>query len=210
MKHLAKRLIFCFMLLLAAPAQAQEAFPAKPADIEAVNKYINNIHSLVADFTQVAPDGSIGYGKFFLKRPGRFRWQYEPPIPLLIIGNNNNMIYHDLELDQVSNVPTRDNLASILAKPQLDIAKDVKLAKAERRANTLRLTIQDKTTPKDGSLTLIFTQNPVSLSQLEVLDATGNLTRLSLSNLVYGSDLSDKLFTIDQTSRLMKRGGGRK
>jgi outer membrane lipoprotein-sorting protein len=211
MKLLFKPLIFILMLLWSVPAMAAPpSTPGTPEDIAAINTYINNIQTLVADFTQVAPDGSIGYGRFFLKRPGRFRWQYDPPIPLLIVGNGKTLIYHDLELDQVSHVPARDNLASILAKPQLDISKDVKLQKIERRAGTLRLTISDKTAPKDGSLTLVFTKGPVALSQLEVVDATGNMTRLSLNNLTYGSEISDKLFTVDQATRLLKRGGARK
>ena len=88
-------------------------------ELKRIEHYLNSINTLVADFTQVAPDGSIASGKFYLKRPGKMRWQYEPPTPVLIIANNGSLVYYDYELKQVTHLPIDSSLASILARKHI-------------------------------------------------------------------------------------------
>lgn len=78
---------------------AGEVMNQKAAELKRVENYLNSISTIVADFTQVAPDGTLASGKFYLKRPGKMRWQYEPPTPVLIILNDWHFIYYDYELE---------------------------------------------------------------------------------------------------------------
>ena len=71
---------------LVTPAYA-DIYSRNAADLERIQDYLNGITTVTADFTQVAPDGSLTGGKFFLKRPGKMRWQYSPPTPLLMIAD---------------------------------------------------------------------------------------------------------------------------
>ena len=68
-------------------------------------KYISTeIRTLAADFIQIAPDGAISRGRFYLKRPGRFRFEYEPPAPVLIVADGTYVNYFDIEQGQLSQI----------------------------------------------------------------------------------------------------------
>src|SRR5690554_6741794 len=73
------------------PASSAEAFPGErehesdAALLDRVAAYLTDLTTIVADFTQVAPDGSLSTGKFYLKRPNKMRWQYDPPTPVLML-----------------------------------------------------------------------------------------------------------------------------
>ena len=73
------------ILALALPLQAQAAFQPTPQDridITRIEAYLNALTTLHARFLQVAPDGGLSGGQAWLWRPGRLRFQYEPPAPV--------------------------------------------------------------------------------------------------------------------------------
>ncbi|MDE3060750.1 MAG: outer membrane lipoprotein carrier protein LolA, partial [Pseudomonadota bacterium] len=70
--------------------------------IHRIEDYLSNLTTIVSDFTQVAPDGTLSTGKFYLKRPGKMRWQYNPPTPILMVSSGSELVYYDIELDQIT------------------------------------------------------------------------------------------------------------
>ncbi|PZP84599.1 MAG: outer membrane lipoprotein carrier protein LolA, partial [Azospirillum brasilense] len=106
-------------ILIAAPL----LLAAKPLpwanhneEIKRVEGYLTGLSTIVADFSQVAANGELSEGKFYLKRPGKMRWEYAPPTPILLVSNGKVITYYDAELDQVNYVPVDDTLAGFLAQ----------------------------------------------------------------------------------------------
>lgn len=71
---------------------------------------LQSLHTLEADFYQqvVDADGEIiqeAQGSFELKKPGKFRWLYEPPYSQHIIADGKNLWMFDLELAQATVQP---------------------------------------------------------------------------------------------------------
>lgn len=201
--------LFCSLALLATPAAA-----AKKADIPTqelklsaeqkalvtkVEAYLTSLDTIVADFMQVAPDGSLVGGKFYLQRPGRMRWQYNPPTPILMISDGRSLIFHDYELDQTSYIPLEDTLAGFLARKDMRFGGDVVITAVEEGPGSLRLSMVQKAKPKDGSLTLELSTQPMQLRNMLVFDATGQQTTVALNNARYGVPLDAKLFIFDDT-----------
>ena len=62
---------------------------ANPEDahIERIESYLAKIETMRARFNQVSPDGVVSQGSFYLRRPGRFRFEYESPTPLLVVAD---------------------------------------------------------------------------------------------------------------------------
>src|SRR5580692_2210490 len=87
----------------APPAAALSA--QDQADIARIEAYLNSIRTLKAHFLQVAPNGGISEGTAWLERPGRMRFQYDPPAPFLLIAAHGQLIFHDSSLGQNSNIP---------------------------------------------------------------------------------------------------------
>ena len=75
------------------------------ADLARIEAYLNGIVSLKARFLQVAPNGATSAGVAWLERPGRMRFQYDPPSPLLLVAGHGLVVFHDAQLNQTSNIP---------------------------------------------------------------------------------------------------------
>ena len=190
-----KKILVLLSALFFAPLAFAGDDPSEPAQVEA---YLSGISSIVADFNQVSADGSVGTGKFFLKRPGKMRWQYNPPTPILLVSNGKTVTYYDASLAQVSYVGIDDTLAGFLAQKDIKFENDsIHMLKFEAKNSAIRVQVVQKKKPDEGSLTLEFTDNPIELKQMVVVDATGQTTRVQLQNAQFGPVLDDKLFVFE-------------
>ncbi len=72
-------LISVFLITINLPAKANFLDPIQLEAVNAVNQYLNNIEHLEGDFIQINPDNSISDGRFYIRRPGRFRFDYTNP-----------------------------------------------------------------------------------------------------------------------------------
>ncbi len=172
---------------------------ARTAAIQSIEAYLTSIGSIVADFTQESADGSSGSGKFFLKRPGKMRWQYNPPTPILLVSDGKVITYYDAGLDQVTYVGIDDTLAGFLTRREIKLESDSTKITALTRTEDglLRVTLIQRKKPEDGSLTLELAEKPMNLVHMIAVDATGNATTVSLAKAQFGPVLDDKLFTFE-------------
>lgn len=167
--------------------------------IEKVEKYLSGITSIVADFNQISADNTKTGGKFFLKRPGKMRWQYNPPTPVLLISNGKTVTYYDAGLDQVSYVDVDSTLASFIAKKDIRLDSDSIQLKdlSVLEDGTISVTVVQKKKPDEGSLTIDFSDKPMQIKGMTTVDAAGNKTIVVFNNLQFGPVLDDKLFVFD-------------
>ncbi|MEM9760765.1 MAG: outer membrane lipoprotein carrier protein LolA, partial [Pseudomonadota bacterium] len=75
------------VLVSAEPALAQELSGAEARDLARISNYLNGTETLQGQFVQVGPDGDLSTGTFFLRRPGRVRFEYDLPNPTLIVAD---------------------------------------------------------------------------------------------------------------------------
>ena len=168
---------------------------AREQSLDEVEHYLNSLSTIVADFSQVAPDGSLTGGKFFLKRPGKMRWQYDPPTPILMTTTGSYLTYYDYQLEQVSKIPVESTLASFVAKEHISFRdKAVTVDSVEHAPGNIRVLLHQAGKPKDGSLLLEFSDAPLELRNMVVTDAQGQTTQLSLTNARFGVPLDNELF----------------
>lgn len=193
-------------LSFAFPASAQSFSLADREQVEKVEAYLSGIETLEADFQQIAPDGSLAHGKFYLSRPGRMRWQYAPPTPILMVANGSHLIFHDYELDQTSYIPLESTLAGFLARKDVRFGKDVVIKSLNKGAGVLRLTVYQQERPKDGELTLEFSTGPLQLRNMKILDAVGQETTVSLQNARFNIPLGKELFVFESSKTKPKIG----
>lgn len=185
------------IMLLSHHAHASILEDNKPS-LQRIEDYLNSIKTIVSDFSQVAPDGELTGGKFYLKRPGKMRWQYEPPTPILMIADGSQIIYYDYELEQLSHIPLDSTLASFLAREHVDLAdKMVTLEDFEEKDGMIRLTLTQTEKPESGKLTLEFSDSPIQIRNMVVTDSQGQITTVSLNNAQFGSALDKKLFVFE-------------
>jgi outer membrane lipoprotein-sorting protein len=95
---LASSLMPMMRAFAAAPPRAAALNPDQKADVDRVQSYLNGIRTLASRFQQYSGEGNHATGQLWLERPGRMRFEYDPPVPLLLVANGKNIFYYDKEL----------------------------------------------------------------------------------------------------------------
>lgn len=181
--------------------------PADRALISKVEAYLNGLPSLTANFLQVGPDGSIRTGKVWLQRPGKMRFQYDPPDPQLLIAGFGLLVYHDPQLGQTTHIPLSATPLGILLAPKVVLSGSVTVTDVQREPGEVELTLIRTGKAAQGSLTLVFSTDPLELRQWKVVDAQGQETRVSLYNITPAGPFPDSLF-VYQGKNPIPSGGG--
>lgn len=185
--------------------------PAQEDTVDIVNNYLNSFVHLEGAFTQIAPDGKVSEGKFFIRRPGRARFDYAEPDRLLVIADGFWIGIVDRKLNTTDRYPIGSTPYWALLKDEVDLRTDSRILAVERESGLILISIDDPTGQAAGNLTLIFEEtgtptghlgdNPLRLSQWLVTDAQGLTTSVVISNLVEGRAARNNLFTLHQYDR---------
>src|SRR5690242_12984618 len=108
-----------------ASAQGPTLTPQDRTDIARIEAYLNGLKTVKARFLQVAPDGSTSEGIAWIERPGRMRFQYDPPSPLLLVAGHGLVVFHDRLLQQTTNIPLGSTPLGLLLRDNLRLSGDV-------------------------------------------------------------------------------------
>jgi outer membrane lipoprotein-sorting protein len=185
------------LLPVAARAQIRPAplTPQDQADLLRIQGYLNSVRTLHARFLQVAPDGRTSEGQAWLERPGRMRFQYDPPAPFLLVAGHGLLTFYDSQLKQTSNIPLGSTPLSILLANQVNLLSgSVTVTSFRRLPGQFQVGLVRATSPQDGTLTLIFADPPLTLRQWVVTDAQGKQTTVTLYDVELGGTFPGKLF----------------
>ena len=194
-----KKIIFLVSLLfLAASAPALAAETAGPdanqAQIKRIESYLNDIRTLKARFTQTGPDGKALSGVFYLSRPGKLRFEYDPPVTDFIVADGIFIYFYDGQMGEQSNMPISNSLADFFLRKKLDLSGDIMVSEFKKRNGLFQLTLAQSVDPAAGSITLFLTPEPLALKKWTVVDAQGLKTTIELSETESGIRLKDHLF----------------
>ena len=197
-------LVAAGFLFGAHPAPAQEAslqvipgtsgFDAMAPSIREAEKYLNSLSTAKARFLLTAADGSQQIGTFYLNRPGRLRFEYDPPAKDFIVADGILIYFYDAQMKEQSNAPIGQTLADFLLRSTIKLSDDVKIERVMRGGDLLQITLVQADDPGTGSLTLGFTENPMALKKWRVVDAQGQVVEVELFQLQTGLKLDPDLF----------------
>jgi outer membrane lipoprotein-sorting protein len=191
--------------VLAAPPRAAVLSAHDRADVQRVEQYLNGIHSLAAHFQQFAQDGGTAGGRVYVARPGRMRFEYEAPSPILLLADGTWVVYIDNQLKQVSYLPIGSTPAWFLLRDNISLADGVTITKFERGPGVIRISLVENKSPENGQLTLTFADKPLELRQWTIVDQQGKSTTVVLNDTRFGVPVDPKAFTFvdprDKTRR---------
>jgi outer membrane lipoprotein-sorting protein len=176
--------------------------------VSRIEAYLNDQQGLTADFLQVSSDGSTRSGKAWLERPGRMRFQYDPPDPQLLVAGYGLLVYHDPELNQTTNIPLGSTPLGILLAQHVDLlSSNVVITNIQQQPGEDDVTLIRKDKAAAGSLTLTFSTDPLELRQWLVNDAQGRQTRVTLYNVKPGGPYPNSLFEYSTGTTPISPGG---
>lgn len=186
------------------PAHAAEAPRAlsasDKADLDRVSAYLTALGDLQGSFLQVGPDGSLAEGKFYLRRPGRLRFEYTPPTQMLVVADGTWVAVKD-GFSAVQRYPIGSTPLGILLDKNVNIEGEVQVRAVERQPGVLRITVADRSDGAAGELTLVFDEPNLQLRQWVVTDAQGLQTTVALRNTQSGIKADNALFVLADEQR---------
>lgn len=185
--------LFTMLALPAAAQQARELSPQDLADVARAEAYFNAVTTMKARFAQVGPRGEIVEGWFYMSRPGRLRFEYDPPSPIVVVADGFRLIYFDKQLDQENAWPVAATPLGPLLAREVTFDRTAVIGVA-REPGVLRITVVDPARRDEGSLTLVFSDNPLELRQWTVVDVQRLSTIVALTNLEMMPVLDPDLF----------------
>ena len=178
--------------LLATPATAE-------VSLGEIGSFFNAFRTAEADFTQVNADGTISTGTLYIHRPGRVRFEYDPPEDQLVMAGGGQVAVFD---GRSSGGPEQYPLArtplKIILSERVDLTRERMVTGYGSDGTTTTVTAQDPEHPDYGSIRLVFTDDPVQLRQWVVTDGAGEETTVILGEMETGGALSARLFSIVQ------------
>jgi len=188
-------LLFAAMPALAAPPPPPAALnPQDAALLQRIAAYLDGIHTMTARFAQATASGGAATGYVWLSRPGKMRFQYDPPNELLLLADAFYIYSWDPDLKQMTKVGLKSTPAWFLLREPISFTDGVTVTRFEHSGNTVRVSVVENAEPDAGSLTMVFTENPLALRQWTVIDQRGRATTVALSEMQYGMPLDPKLF----------------
>jgi outer membrane lipoprotein-sorting protein len=177
----------------AVPPVAVALTPQDTADLQRVPAYLNSIRTMYARFQQLSSNGGTATGQLWMARPGRMRFEYDPPMQILLLADMFYVYFVDKELAEMSKVGLKSTPAWLLLRDPITF-DDLVVTRFERSSNAFRFTVVKKDEPDNGSLTMVFSDRPLTLRQWSIVDQQRKTTTVSLYDERLGVALDPELF----------------
>lgn len=168
-----------------------------------LSDYLNGIGTMQGTFVQIAPDGRVAEGDFYLRRPGRMRFEYKPPQVVTVVADGFWVATINSKLKTLDRVPLSSvPELNILLKENVDLAREGAIRSVEHGPGVYRVTAVNPSRPNQGKAVLIFSQNPIELQQWVVTDASGRSSTFTMRNVERGKRINPAKFVIKDPRNL--------
>lgn len=188
----------------ATPARAKAGAPATQEEaIERLNTYLNSFSSLQGNFIQFAANGRRLEGRIYIQRPGKMRFEYEPPATIEVIADGTSVAVRDKKLATQDIYSLGQTPLKFLVRERMDLARDGTITGAGIDGDVLSVRLEDRSTLGGTSkITLKFDLVANVLKQWIVIDPQGYETSVALYNLDTQRRPDAKNFVIDYQRKL--------
>ena len=178
---------FSFSLDKGASAKAT-AFDAKQrALLEKISGYLSGVQTLVGSFVQVGPDGRRVEGSFYIQKPGKVRFAYNPPSPIEIIADGSAVVVRDRSLDTQDFYPLSQTPLRYLLADHIDLLRDTDVVSVSADDTFITVVIEEtKLVVGTNRLMIMFDAKNLQLKQWTVTDPQGLDTTVAVYNVDSG------------------------
>jgi outer membrane lipoprotein-sorting protein len=174
---------------------------SQKAQAAKVSSYLSSLQTLVGNFVQVGPDGTKTKGDFYIQKPGKVRFEYDPPTPIDIIADGSSLVVRDRNLATQDVYPLSQTPLRYLLSDRIDLLKDTNVVSVASDDMFISITIEEKQALIGTSrLMLMIGAKDGQLKQWTVTDPQGYDTTVAVYNLDASKKVDPSLFKIDFTS----------
>jgi outer membrane lipoprotein-sorting protein len=180
------------------------AFDAKQrALVDRVSSYLSSLHALTGDFVQVGPDGSKSQGEFYIQKPGKMRFDYNPPNPIELIADGSSVVVRDRKLATQDLYPLSQTPLRFLLADHIDLMRDTNLIGVYADDVFVTVVIEERQVlAGTHRLMLMFSAKDFQLKQWTITDPQGYDTTVAVYNLDTSKKPDPSMFRIDYTRNI--------
>lgn len=179
-----------------APQRLIEFGEAGRADLDRVSAYLNSIRTLQGDFVQIGPEGQIVQGRFYLEKPGRMRFEYRPPSPILIVADGRTVAVANSKLKTVDRYPLSATPLGLILSDNIDLRHDNSILAVRHEAGAVIVDARTSTNRRKPNLSIVFADPELELRQWTIIDDQGLATTIVLRNLEPGVIVDAQMFVL--------------
>ncbi len=187
------RLIVSFLLALCLST----AVWADKISLNAISSYLDGLRNVEAKFTQINADGSLSTGALYIKRPGRIRFEYDPPNDALVLASQGRLAIFDPNGNDVpESYPLSKTPLSLILADNINLSRESMVRGHQFDGTSTTLTVQDPEYPERGLIALVFTGPSPLLRQWVIEGQNGEQTVIVLNDVATDMPLNDNLFNV--------------
>ena len=193
-----------FRIAFTAALFAASALPAaaEKLSMAEISTYLNAIKSAQTRFVQVNADGSQSTGTVFIKRPGRARFEYDPPVEALVMAGGQQVAIFDPKSNAgPTQYPLKRTPLNLILARRIDLSQARMVVGHGEQDGMTTITAQDPKNPEYGTIRLFFSHAPVTLRQWVITDGAGDQTKVILGDFDRDVDLGSAMFSIPTETR---------
>ena len=181
------------------PVQTGEVAEADwPAILSDASAALAAAKTASGKFTQTNADGTITNGTFALNRPGRMRFDYDDPTPILIVSDGTTVAMQDTELETVDRVPIGATPLGLILSTQLNVDEDVDVLSILQNDDRTGIRVSDASGELEGSLTMVFDKTTYDLLGWLAVDGNFQTTVVDLTDVETNARVDPRLFRLDE------------
>lgn len=160
-----------------------------------VSTYFNQMSEIKGLFVQTGADNKRQRGKFYFKRPGRFRFDYNLPSRMVILSDGQYMAIQDLDMKTDDRVELDRTPFRVLLRKDVDLVRDAHILEVQEVDDVIVLALQDRNPDNAGRIKLFLAKKTgLELKEWITTDAQGLDTRVELTEVNKAEDLDPGLF----------------
>jgi outer membrane lipoprotein-sorting protein len=173
---------------------------AQRVQVDKVSAYLSRVQQLRGKFVQVGPDGSRVTGEFYIQKPGKIRFEYDPPSPIEIVADGQSVVVRDRKLATQDVYPLSQTPLRFLLSERIDLLNDTNVIGVRADDSFVTVTIEERQALIGTSrLVMMVGAKDYQLKQWTVTDPQGYDTTVAVSNLDSSKRPDPDMFRIDYT-----------
>jgi outer membrane lipoprotein carrier protein len=184
-------------LTFGAPAWAEDA-------AERLTERLDPLERYQANFEQQILDGSgerlqSARGEMWLSRPGMLRWEVEAPYSQTVVSDGDDVYMYDPDLEQVTVQEMDDRVthtpALLLSGSANDLTESYEVFYEQEGREDVFTLVPISADTLFEELSMVFEGE--TLTELWMMDSTGQRTSITFSNITLNGDIARDMFDFE-------------
>jgi outer membrane lipoprotein-sorting protein len=166
--------------------------------LDRISMYLSSVQTMVGNFVQIGPDGNRTEGNFSIQKPGKVRFQYNPPSPTDIIADGSMVAVRDRRLATQDTFLLSQTPLRYLLADRIDLLHDTDVVSITADDTFASVVIEEKQLAIGTTrLMIMFDAKDLALKQWTVTDPQGLDTTVAVYNLDQAKKPDPNLFVIN-------------